>query len=72
MVEACLYKGNSSSPKLFDLVVRLKLVEVKQGVKVLVTHVSGKRIQAQGTDGVSGGSFREGVALGEKMILYCP
>ena len=65
VVEACLYKGNSSSPKLFDLVVRLKLVEVKQGVKVFVSHVSGKRMQAQGTDGVSRGSLGEGVALGK-------
>ena len=67
-----MYKGNSTSPKLFDLVVRLKLVEVKRGVKVLVTHVSGKRMQAQGTDRVPRGSLREGVALGKEMMLYCP
>ena len=46
VVEACLYKGNSSSPKLFDLIVRVKLLELKYGVKVLVTHVAGKRMQA--------------------------
>ena len=27
VIEACIYKGNSSSPKLFDLIVCLKLVE---------------------------------------------
>ena len=31
VVEACLYKGNSSSPKLFVLIVRSKLMEVKHG-----------------------------------------
>ena len=72
VVEACLYKGNSSSIKLFDLIVRLKLMEVKYGVKVSVTHVAGKRMQAQGTDGVSRGSLREGVSLGRDMIAYCP
>ena len=63
VVEACLYKGNSSSIKLFDLIVRLKLMEIKYGIKVSVTHVAGKRMQAQGTDGVSRGSLREGVSL---------
>ena len=72
VVEACLYKGNSSSTKLFDLIVRVKLLEVKYGVKVLVTHVAGKRMQAQGTDGVSRGSLREGVAVGKEMITFCP
>ena len=72
VVEACIYKGNSSSPKLFDLIVRLKLMEVRHGFKVQVTHVSGKRMQAQGTDGVSRGSLKEGVAVGKEMIAFCP
>ena len=72
VVESCLYKGNSTSPKLFDLVVRLKLVELKYGVKLMVTHVSGKRMQAQGTDGVSRGCLKEGVAMGKLMLDFCP
>ncbi len=36
--------------KKFGLVVRLKTVEMKYGLKIKVTHVSGKRMQAQGTD----------------------
>ena len=47
VVESCLYKGNSTSSKLFDLIVRLKLVELKYWVKLIVTHVSGRRMQAQ-------------------------
>ena len=72
VVEACLHKGNSSSQKLFNLVVRLKLAEMKYGMKILVTHVSGNRMKAQGTDGVSRGSLRSGVTVGEEMIEYCP
>ena len=72
VVEASLYKGNSSSTKLFDLVVRLKMVEMKYGVRVRVTHVSGKRMQAQGTDDVSRGSLNTGVTIGKEMIEYCP
>ena len=72
VVEACLYKGNSSSVKLFDLVVRLKLTELKYGVKILVTHVSGSRMQAQGTDGVSRGNLRDGISLGKEMLEFCP
>ena len=72
MVESALYKGNSSSIKLYNLVVRMKLVEIKYGIQLSVTHVSGKRMQAQGTDGVSRGSLKSGVAAGKEMIEYCP
>ena len=72
VVESCLYKGNSTSSKLFDLVVRLKLVELKYGVKLMVTHVAGRRMQAQGTDGVSRGSLKSGVAMGKLMLEFCP
>ena len=72
VVESCLYKGNSTSQKLFGLVVRLKTVEMKYGLKIKITHVSGKRMQAQGTDDVSRGSLKTGVSIGERMINYCP
>ena len=52
-VESAVYKGNSSSAKLFDLVLRLKLLEVKTGSKFIITHVSGNRMKHQGTDGIS-------------------
>ena len=56
MVESEIYKGNLSSIKLHDLVVRIKLVEIKYGLKLLVTHVSEGRMKARGTDGVSRGT----------------
>ena len=44
-VESCLYKGNSSSPKLFELIMRLKNLELHAGVRFVVSHVSGRRMK---------------------------
>lgn len=71
-VEAALYPGNSSSPKLFDLVVRFRALELQTGSKFIVTHVSGERMKAQGTDGLSRGQLREDVSLGRAMESFCP
>jgi len=43
-VERCVYKETSSSRKLIDLVVKLKLLEVKYSCKLYISHVSGKRM----------------------------
>ena len=62
-VESAIYKGNSSNEKLFDLIVRLRLLELKVGGKFIVSHVSGKRMVYQGTDGISRGHLREGITV---------
>ena len=72
MVEASLCKENSSSIQLFNLVVRLELVEMKHGVKISVTRVLGKRMQAEGTYDVSSILLRTEVNVGKEMIEYCP
>jgi len=71
-VEAALYKGNSSSEKLFDLVVRLRKLELSTGGKFIVTHVSGNRMKMQGTDGIYRGQLTEGISIGEYMLQFCP
>ena len=71
-VESCIYKGNSSNNKLFDLIIRFKDLELKTGSKFIITHVSGKRMMAQGTDGISRGQLREGISLGASMLSFCP
>jgi hypothetical protein len=71
-VEAALYKGNSSSQKLFDLVLRVRVLEMTKGVRITVSHVSGKRMMAEGTDGTSRGQLREGVSVGECMLGFIP
>ncbi len=57
--ESCYYRGSSSSPKLHELIIRLKVLEMKYGVLVHIVHVSGKRMIAQGTlmDALALGAF---------------
>jgi hypothetical protein len=71
-VEAGLVKGNSSDKKLFELVLRARLLQVKFKCNIVVTHASGKRMMAQGTDGVSRGHLKEGVSTGEAMMSFIP
>ena len=71
-VESCAIKGSSSSPKLFHLVVRLRALVTVYSIKVHIFHVSGTRMIAQGTDGVSRGFLGEGVMSGESMISFIP
>ena len=71
-VEGCLYKGNSTSKNVFDLVVRMKKLELKYGCQIIVTQVAGRRMISQGTDGVSRGQWKDGVTGGLKMLSVCP
>ena len=38
-VEVVFYNGNSSSEKLYDLVVRVKSLELRQGARFFITHI---------------------------------
>ena len=71
-VEACAIKGSSSSIKLLELVVRLRSLTTVYGVKIHIFHVSGTRMIAQGTDGVSRGFLGEGIMSGESMTSFIP
>ena len=71
-VGSCIYKGNLSSEKLFDLILRFKDVELKTGAKFLVSHVAGERMKIQGTDGISRGYLHKGISLEGNMLASCP
>jgi hypothetical protein len=71
-VEAAIYKGASSSEKLHALVVRFLCLQSKYGIMVTVSHVSGKRMIAEGADGLSRGLLNEGVMAGESIISFVP
>jgi hypothetical protein len=71
-VEACCVWGTSSSPNFLSLVVQLRSLTTRFGVKISVFHVSGTRMIAQGTDGVSRGFLRGGVIAGEAMTSFIP
>ncbi len=70
--EGAYYKGNSSSKLLFNLVLRLRLLEMSGSLHLHVTHVAGSRMVQQGTDGLSRGDYIEGVMAGASMLSYIP
>jgi hypothetical protein len=72
VTEAAFWKGNSHSRKLCALVLRLRQLEMRTGMILHVVHVSGKRMIAQGTDGLSRGDHSTGVMRGEKMEAFVP
>jgi hypothetical protein len=45
---------------------------MQEGCKIIVSHVSGERMKAQGTDGVSRGQLKEGVSVGKDMLSFIP
>jgi hypothetical protein len=51
--KAAFWKGTSVSPCLFELVLQLKHLKLEQDIILHVVHICGKRIIAQGTDGLS-------------------
>jgi hypothetical protein len=70
--EGAYYKGNSPSRKLFELVLQIRKIAMSAGLILHVLHVSGKRMIAQGTDGLSRGDHTEGVMQGRTILEYIP
>jgi hypothetical protein len=71
-VEAAVHNGTSSSEKLLGLVIRIKVLSQKYSIKIHVFHVAGKRMIAQGTDGISRGSLTAGIMAGKAMTDFIP
>ena len=65
-------KGSSTSPLLFELIVRLYKLPMKYHCSVQVIHVAGTRMIKQGTDGLSRGDLLEGVLKGKAMLSFVP
>ena len=70
--ESAFYNGTTKSKTLFELIVRLKQIELHNSVKIHLIHVAGKRMIAQGTDGISRGNIMEGVLAGHSMMSFIP
>jgi len=70
--ESVFHKGDARSETLFELVLRLRELEMKHGLFVHVIWVSGKRMIAQGTDGLSRGNLMTGVMAGDAMLSHVP
>ena len=72
VAEAAFYNGTSSSRLLFELILRLRKVEMAEGMHLQLIHVAGTRMIAQGTDGLSRGNLTEGVMTGQSMLSHVP
>ena len=70
--ESVFYKGTSTSEKLFNLVLRLRKLQLHGCLLLHVIHVAGKRMMAQGTDGLSRGITTVGVMEGQEFSFYVP
>jgi hypothetical protein len=70
--ENAYFKGASTSELLHDLVTRLRQLEMTEGCKIILVHVSGERMKLQGSDGLSRGNLLEGVMTGNDILSYIP
>ena len=70
--ENCFTKGSSRSKKLFEIVLAVRLLELRYGFTLHVIHVSGKRMIVQGTDALSRGDATRGVLAGNRWFQYVP
>lgn len=70
--ESAFGRGSSTTPALYDMVKRLKLLEMVHRARFHVVHVSGKRMIHQGTDGLSRGCLNEGVMRDADMLAFVP
>jgi len=70
--EGAYYRGTSPSRLLFDLVLRLRVLQVRTELIVHVIHVAGTRMIEVGVDGLSRGSTHEGIMSGRNMLEFMP
>jgi len=72
VAEGVFYKGSSPSRQLFDLILKLKCLELHHGLYLNLIHVAGTRMQEQGTDGLSRGDLTTGIMNGIDMLHFVP
>ncbi len=68
--ESCFFKGGSSSKLLHELVLQLRRIELSAKFVLHMVHVAGTWMIAQGTNGLSWGTFLEGVVAGKDMLSF--
>ncbi len=70
--EGAYYKGNSDNKLLFELILRLRTLDMNGHLKLHVIHIAGTRMVSQGTDGLSRGDYTTGVMAGDSMSSFIP
>jgi hypothetical protein len=72
VTERAYFRGTSKSKQLFELILRLRKLEMAGELFIHLIWVAGTRMIAQGMDGVSRGDLRNGVMSGESMLKHVP
>ena len=72
VAENAFYKGTSSSPTLFQLILRLRKIELEGNMKLHVIHVAGTRMIISGVDALSRGETSKGVMEGKNILSFFP
>ena len=72
VAESAFFNGSSSSLSLFELVLRLRKLEMMGKIFLHLIWVAGTRMIQQGTDGLSRGDLLNGVMSGAGMLAYVP
>jgi len=72
VAESTYYKGSSSSLKLHQMVLELRKMEMEGQFIIHFIWISGDRMIAQGSDGLSRGDFSSGVMNGQHFLDHLP
>jgi hypothetical protein len=67
---SCFFRGGSSLKLLYNLAQCLRQAEMEFIFVLHAVHLAGTQMIAQGTDGLSRGTFLEGVLAGNNMLLF--
>ena len=70
--EAAYQNGALSSPEFFELVIRLRKLELYSGLRLHIIHITGMCIIEQVTDILSQGDQLEGVPSGVNVLNFLP
>ena len=70
--ETAFYRGSAKSPEVLHLMFRLHKILMRGEAFIHVVWVAGKRMIAQGSDGLSRSDLTSGVLRGIDMLSYVP
>jgi hypothetical protein len=72
VAERTYFRGSSNNSKLHQLIFGLRKMEMEGDLIIHFVWIAGKRMIAQGTDGLSRGELSSGVMSGKDFLPYLP
>jgi hypothetical protein len=72
VTEWAYFRGSSKSKGLFNLILRLRALEMYGDLIIHLVWIAGMQMIEQGTDGISRGDLVTGVMSGTHMLTFSP